>query len=394
MQTKLIDADLTYADLTGASLNQADLTRANLEDAILTNARLDNAILKDTILTSTNLIGANLAGTQPWQAQLFPQNIKSPTQADDYPSEIGSIDDLLLATRTLNHHHASHIDHIELYFRGEPKGGWELRPSVMRDGYVVSESQMLFDLMSRRPEDFSTTNSSLAQWVLAQHHGLRTRFLDITTNPMVALFHACEQSEQYDAHDACLHIFAVPRSLIKSFNSDAASVVANFAKLSQYEQNLLLGRERVPQGHSYREANLYQGAMNRLYQLVQQEKQHFQNRIDVRDLFRVFVVEPQQLSERLRVQSGAFLVSAFHERFERSKIERTVADVPAYAHYVLSVPRGRKAQIVEDLQLINIKREILYPGLDESARSITSFYRQQQLGMGLGKVDHEDENKV
>ena len=33
-----------------------------------------------------------------------------------------------------------------------------------------------------------------------------------------------------------------------------------------------------------------------------------------------FVVEPQQFLERIRAQAGAFLVSAFHQRFEMEKI--------------------------------------------------------------------------
>ena len=37
-------------------------------------------------------------------------------------------------------------------------------------------------------------------------------------------------------------MFAVPRSLVKPFNSDTVSVITNFASLRRSEQNLLLGK--------------------------------------------------------------------------------------------------------------------------------------------------------
>ena len=39
-----------------------------------------------------------------------------------------------------------------------------------------------------------------------------------------------------------MHVFAVPKSLIKPFDSDTVSVIANFAKLPRREQNMLLGK--------------------------------------------------------------------------------------------------------------------------------------------------------
>ena len=96
---------------------------------------------------------------------------------------------------------------------------------------------MLNELMSRQPEAFSGLTSAFSQWVLAQHYGLKTRLLDITRNPLVALFNACEEDGEKDGR---LHVFAVPSDLIKSFNSDTVSIIANFAKLRHAEQNLLL----------------------------------------------------------------------------------------------------------------------------------------------------------
>ena len=363
-------AILRNAFLGDALLDKADLTSADLRGAVLTDADLRDAILDNADVTTTNLIGADLSGTELWKAKLFSPNTTSPSQFQGQQKPIGSISGLLTAFRRIKSHHKGKDGDILFYFRGEPQCGWKLIPSVIREQFDLSESEMLLEFMSRRPEEFSKMPSSLAQWMLAQHHGLKTRFLDVTKNPLVALFHACEDSEKYKNDDARLHVFAVPRSLIKSFNSDTASVITNFAKLSKQEQDLLLGKKVHPQEHSYGRTNHYRKAMDRLCQFIQEEKPYFRNRIDIKDLFRVIVVEPQQLSERLRAQSGAFLLSAFHERFERREVEGRIPTIPVYAHYTLSIPHRRKPRIIEDLNLINIRRETLYPGLDESAKAI------------------------
>ncbi len=94
-------------------------------------------------------------------------------------------------------------------------------------------------------------------------------------------------------------------------------------------------------------------AIPRLHILVRQENPYFDERIDPRDLYRVFVVEPQQSSERLRAQSGAFLVSAFHERFEREKIVGWNKGIPVYAHYKLTIPGKCKEDIIKALQMLS-----------------------------------------
>lgn len=369
--------NLDFANLKGVGLRAADLTRAYLRDADLSEADLSRACLRGAALWRANLTkadlhwaeltGANLAGSELWKAILYYPDDLSPEQYEGGQTHVSAIEDLLREIRNLRNHDAGPL----LFFRGESQCGWDLCPSVTRDGFITSESAMLFNLISRRPEEFNGITSGLAQWVLTQHHGLRTRFLDITKNPLVALFHACEEG---NGKDGLLHIFAVPRGLIKTYNSDTVSIIANFAKLSRYDQEALLGRRKCSCHDRWFYPEQYSEAMRRLYQLIRQEKPYFDERIDPRDLYRVFIVEPQQFSERIRVQSGAFLVSAFHERFERDEIVKWGNETPVYAHYKMTIPADCKAVIIRDLQMFDITREKLFPGLDSSAKAVTDFY--------------------
>lgn len=371
--TKLSFTNLFNARFNNANLKEASFVNANLNDANFYNADLAGADLSG----ASSLAGAVFAYVQclagqerrrkhPLEATLYPES-DSPTPLWDEERRIKSIRDFLREISDIREHH--YEKGIALYFRGEPRCGCPLEPSIMRKpSHRKNEANMLRDLVSRRPEEFSRTSSSLEQWVLARHHGLPTRLLDITRNPLVALFNACKSDQSNEKEAGRLYVFAVPRTLIKPFNSDTVSIIANLAKLQTSEQDVLLCNK----GGGY---NVYEIAKLRLYQGIKVEKPYFEERIDVRDLYKVLVIEPQQFSDRVRAQSGAFLASAFHERFEREEIIKQNDRIPVYADYKLEIPSCKKDDILKELDTLDIREETLMPGLDSSARAVAGLYQ-------------------
>ena len=395
---KLMGSDFTGAQFVGASSRGArfhsanffktlflkhDLTAAQFNGAQLRETRFSQCILDQAHLYNESLAGADFILSRPWTAQLYWPSDNLNVGSETFNQEaIGGINDLLDRCRDFR---KAHGDEVVLYFRGESRCFPELRPSVMRipetgEAPLRSvESEMLNDLITRQPEAFNTLDSALSRLVLAQHHGLRTRLLDITRNPLVALYNACDGHGDQDGR---LHIFGVPRSLIKPFNSDTVSAIASLAKLPRAEQSLLLGKTQfdAPEDSLPHMTDHLIGtdpfgkAKAHLYNIIRQEKPYFEERIDIRDLFRVFVVEPQRSFERLRAQSGAFLISAFHERYERDEILRWNRHIPIYSHFLLTLPQAEKESVLDDLRLLNVSRETLFPSIDEAASAVTKLY--------------------
>lgn len=380
-RASLFDSDLRKARLNGANLTATDLSHANL-----TRANLGAANLKGANLKSAILFGTDLTNTKPWTSILFPDPKNQVTKSDKFPKRIEKVGDLVNIRQSFENHYEKNLERTSfndgymIYFRGEGDDSWKLSPSVMRnssEGNILrdKEGEMLLDLMSQRPEDFIGATSALSQWVIAQHHRLKTRILDITRNPLVALFHACEHPP--GSNNGILHVFVVPKDIIKTFDSDAISVVTNLAKLPRSEQDRLMG---INPKEDEKYQILYEGSdehfhiLDRLHNYIRQEKPHFKERIDIRDFFRVFVVEPQQSFERIRAQSGAFLISAFHEQFEEEKILELNKDIPVYHHYKITVPANNKDEILDDLKFLNITSKVLFPGLDKAAEAIVNRY--------------------
>jgi hypothetical protein len=108
-----------------------------------------------------------------------------------------------------------HEGHIRFWFRGQAKEEWPLIPKLFRM-FKKSDEQTILDAERQMVRDFRLMSYSIRDgretpedlYFLQQHYGMPTRLLDWTTNPLVALFFAC-QSELSGGNEANGKLFVL-----------------------------------------------------------------------------------------------------------------------------------------------------------------------------------------
>ena len=160
-------------------------------------------------------------------------------------SEVTSVSDFIEKVLQLNKEKEAGG---EIFYRGHAATSWQLLPSIFRKSKKEPESRgiekehLLFrDMVARLPQSFSSCESALDYLVQMQHYELPTRLLDVTTNPLVALYFACEPiPAPAENENGKVFLFSVAEKRIKHYDSDTASTLANLAKCKYEEIELPL----------------------------------------------------------------------------------------------------------------------------------------------------------
>lgn len=95
----------------------------------------------------------------------------------------------------------------EKYFRGQKRQYDDIKPTIARKrGYLENESKIYSDLLKTWPKHFSPLNNPLENLSIIQHYDSPTRLIDLTTNPLIALYFAVEDIKCVDSAIVLLYI--------------------------------------------------------------------------------------------------------------------------------------------------------------------------------------------
>jgi hypothetical protein len=245
-------------------------------------------------------------------------------------------------------------------FRGVRNAVWENVPGIMRSGrerLLQHEAEAVRDLVSIHPNEFTPDTSMFDKLVRMQHFGLPTRLLDVTLNPLAALYFATETvGNKLEAEsDGKVFIFNIPRIRRKYFDSDTISCLTNLANLSAVEKELLLTNKDLPT----REFNELK-QVDRLIQFIRVEKPFFRPMIKCEDLLTVQFVVPKLNNRRIIAQNGAFLLFGL-------EVEGRIVGEIKIQTWSWTVAKRSKESIRESLDKLSINESSLFPEIDRAA---------------------------
>lgn len=249
-----------------------------------------------------------------------------------------------------------------VFYRGHDNPNYMLVPSISRKkSWIKNEDKIYNEIQIKCPEEFVLCQSHLEKLVAMQHYHVPTRLLDITTNPLVALYFSCLNPTQKYGE---VIIFFASRKDVKYPQSDTVSVLSSLSALAndkKIELKKIIEDEKIE--------NITSDNASALVQEIRLEKPAFIPNIRKMHLSKPQIVYALQNNKRIVAQDGAFIicdlgimdkeysrVSEFRYREKNMKVD------------ILIIKDKKK--ILKELDRYSINKSSLFPEIDTVAQYV------------------------
>lgn len=155
-------------------------------------------------------------------------------QANGNFLNIGSVSTLNNSINQIYKTLGDKLENYVTFYRGHADSDFKSIPSIYRENpvrgqlFVKEEEKFCSDIIRECPAEFEKCDTAFEMLVKMQHYELPTRLLDITENPLVALYFACLEPET-KSHDGQILIYFVHKEDIVNYTD---LQVAAFSSIS------------------------------------------------------------------------------------------------------------------------------------------------------------------
>ncbi len=267
------------------------------------------------------------------------------------------------------------------FYRGHSKQDYKLVPSIYRkSGWLKNEDKLLKEIIIQCPEDFKDCKTTFEHLVKMQHYSMPTRMLDITQNPLIALYFACFDNEKENKNGEVI-VFEVPKEEVKYFDSDTVSVISN---ISRRPSTLDITKYYKSSIEDFNKAK----DIDYLLHEIRQEKPYFKSEIVPSHLNKVICVKPKLDNPRIVRQDGLFFL--FGMDMKKSLCAK-FPDEYLIKNVKMIINSKKKKAILNQLSSLGVSNRKLFPEITSVAEDLKReygiSYRTLTLTIGGKKVN-------
>ena len=239
-----------------------------------------------------------------------------------------------------------------VFYRGQSEKYKNITSSVSRDvGYTMNESSIYTEAIKMRTMEFDGLTSPIECLSKMQHYGIPTRLVDLTIDPLIALFFAVQKVD-CKSHGN-VYVFVQPEH---SLNDKRVKLLSHLATLKSLKIDVIKSSYIERYSENITEDEILEFAS--------------------KGAFIKHSVELQKSNERLFCQKGTFAICG-NEIIGR-EIKKTVLPLNSIEPtMVIRIPFEHKQAVKKELdEKYNINETTIYPELPSVADYLKEKYKK------------------